>query len=61
MRFDRLGLDSIQRLSLLSDLEDEVKVELDPRMVFDHDTLMQLVPVVASAIRVQRTVEAREL
>ena len=46
--FDRYGLDSSAAIAMTGDLEDWLKVEIDPTLLYDYPTVSALVEHLAS-------------
>lgn len=41
-RFDKMGLDSASAVALVGDIEDQLGIEIDPTLPYDHPTIASL-------------------
>lgn len=46
-----LGMDSVYALTLCGDIEDTYNIDMDPSVIWDHDTIRSLADALAADIR----------
>jgi acyl carrier protein len=52
-RLTDLGLDSVYALTLCGDIEDTFNVDMDPAVIWDHDTIRSLADALAAMFATQ--------